>query len=69
MDRKLFGALLVTLATSGCCACDNSCDYLPPVLDGPYSSYSTRSGSAGNSNYEAPTPDAAEEITPLPAEE
>lgn len=71
MDRKIIGALLLVLATCGCCACDNSCDYLPPVLDGPYSSHGTRSGSVGNMDYPTPLPVEAHQpvegqpITPL----
>ena len=66
MDRKLIGTLLLFLASCGCCACGNSCDYLPPVLDGPYSSQGTRSGSAMAGNYEMLSPVENETITPQP---
>ena len=36
MDRKLVGALLLLLASTGCRMCSSCSDNLPPVLDGPY---------------------------------
>ena len=69
MDRKLIGALLLLLASGGCCSCDSSCDYLPPVLDGPYSSTGMRTGSAKDTNFGIPTPIADEVLTPLPVAE
>lgn len=69
MDRKLLATLLVFLATCGCCACDNSCDYLPPVLDGPYSAGGMRSGAATAGDYGMAASITGEPITPLPAEE
>ncbi len=65
MNRKLVGALLLVLASGGCCACDNCCDYLPPVLDGPYSSQGMRSGSAMAGEYVTPMSDENEAVTPL----
>ena len=69
MNRKHIGALFLLLACSGCCACDNSCDYLPPVLDGPYAPGGMRSGSAMGVYNEVPSPVEGEAITPLPAAE
>jgi len=46
MDRKLVGTLLLLLASGGCRACSSSCDYLPPVMDGPYAATGERAGSA-----------------------
>lgn len=69
MDRKLVGALFAFVACCGCCACDNSCDYLPPVLDGPYSTHGMRSGAATAGDYAMPTPIASEPITPSPVTE
>ena len=43
------GMLLLSLACSGCHMCDSCCDYLPPVLDGPYSPPLTRAGSVSRS--------------------
>ena len=68
MDRKIVGALLLISASCGCRACDCSCDYLPPVLDGPYSSQGMRSGSATasyNRNIEVVEPLADETVIPL----
>ncbi len=65
MNRKLVGAMFLIVASCGCRACENSCDYLPPVLDGPYSSHSVRSGSAGAAISGVPTPVLGEVITPL----
>lgn len=69
MDRKLIGAMLLLVASCGCRACDNSCDYLPPVLDGPYTSHSTRSGSTFSSDPAnssgIPTPAELDAITPI----
>ncbi len=74
MDRKLIAVLTLLLASCGCCACDNSCDYLPPVLDGPYSCQGARSGSLGTSHHPTPQPFEGEHvvgevITPLEAAE
>jgi len=68
MNRKLVGALLLILASGGCRACDNCCDYLPPVLDGPYASQGMRSGSAmaGTSAVPVSGEGEGEAITPLP---
>jgi len=46
MNRKLLGAMLLLLASSGCRACSQCADDLPPVLDGPYSHSVGRAGSA-----------------------
>ena len=62
MDRKLIGVFLLVLASSGCRMCSDCCDYLPPVLDGPYPPSSARAGTIANSPL-VPAPDAAEEIT------
>ena len=62
MNKKLVGTLLLLLASGGCCSCDSSCDYLPPVLDGPYSPGGARTGSAG---YHGPAPVESVAITPL----
>lgn len=64
MNRSLIGTLLLFAACCGCCACDNSCDYLPPVLDGPYSAQGTRSGFATAAEYGMPSPVTSEPITP-----
>lgn len=69
MNRKLFAAMLLLVASCGCRACDNSCDYLPPVLDGPYASHGTRSGSTFANNLTnspaIPTPAELDAITPI----
>jgi hypothetical protein len=46
MNRKLLGAMLLLLASTGCRACSRCSDNLPPVLDGPYSHAVGRAGSA-----------------------
>ncbi len=46
MNRKLLGAMLLLLASTGCRACSRCSDNLPPVLDGPYSHSVGRAGSA-----------------------
>ncbi|MEM8944172.1 MAG: hypothetical protein AAGD11_03240 [Planctomycetota bacterium] len=67
MPRKLIALLLAVVATCGCCACDNSCDYLPPVLDGPYSACGCRTGIPMTDSHSTPAPVEAEgePITPL----
>ena len=69
MDRKLVGTMLIVLASCGCRACDNSCDYLPPVLDSPYTTYGMRAGSSVAGNHRVPMPVEGEVITPTPTEE
>jgi hypothetical protein len=72
MNRKLVGALLCILANYGCRACDCSCDYLPPVLDGPYATRGIRSGSTIASQGEISEivePFGGEAITPVPLPE
>jgi len=68
MDRKLIAALLLILASCGCRACDCSCDYLPPVLDGPYASPGLRAGTS-MANPITPAPIPEEAIAPLPISE
>jgi hypothetical protein len=46
MGGKPVGIVLLLLACGGCHACQNCCDYLPPVADGPYSAPGQRAGSA-----------------------
>ena len=74
MDRKLMGLAMILLATVGCQACSNSCDYLPPVANGPYQSISGQAISNSDLQEteftemtlpEVNAPDAP--ITPLPA--
>ena len=76
MNRNLIGAMLFILASCGCRTCDCRCDYLPPVLDGPYSSHGLRSGStiaskpsyadnAIENNIETAAPLADQAVTPL----
>lgn len=68
MGGKPVGVLLLLLSTGGCHACSNSCDYLPPVADGPYTVPGQRAGSAfGGPVYRGPMrngplPDVGEEI-------
>ncbi len=79
MDRKLIGAMLLLFASCGCCACDSSCDYLPPVIDGPYSSSSQgmRTGSTKDpsfqllpkTEFQQPVVEVAEEETEAGDEE
>ena len=64
MKRYLIAAMLF-LALSGCRYCQCSTDYLPPVLDGPYSP-GMRAGSAAGSSSAAQQGDTAEEITSDP---
>jgi len=45
MNRIIIGIALWVAAGGGCRCCDSSTDYLPPVLDGPYSP-GVRRGSA-----------------------
>lgn len=45
MNRFLLGCALMLATAAGCRTCENSTDYLPPVLDGPYSP-GMRNGSA-----------------------
>ena len=68
MDRKFIVALLLTLISSGCCSCDSSCDYLPPVIDGPYTSQGMRTGSAKDGSFGALTivPETQESELPIP---
>lgn len=49
------GVLLLTLASGGCRACSDSCDYLPPVLDGPYPHTGVRAGSAALVDHQSPS--------------
>ncbi len=69
MNRTISAALLLFAACCGCCACDSSCDYLPPVLDGPYSGAGMRSGGATATEYGVPTAMESEPITPPPVVE
>ena len=66
MDRFLVGSLLLILGLSGCRMSDNGCDYLPPVLDGPYSPAQSRVGS-GAGEYGGP-PTLEEPVIPAPQE-
>ena len=68
MERKLVGPLLLILACCGCCACDCSCDYLPPVLGTPYVSRTARAGTDMR-DHEGPAAEQGEMITPLQAAE
>ncbi len=68
MDRKFIVALLLTLISSGCCSCDSSCDYLPPVIDGPYTSQGMRTGSAkdGSFGVQPLVPEMQDSALPIP---
>ena len=49
MNRLFVGSLI--LISSGCRMCSDCCDYLPPVLDGPFEAQSMRAGSrSGRTN-------------------
>lgn len=75
MSRSL-AAALVLVAAGGCRMCSDSCDYSPPVLNGPYAGQIGRAGSAVNpTKLSPPTPvrplgeEGATEFTPtLPSQ-
>ncbi len=58
MDRRLLGIAILVLATVGCHACSDCCDYLPPVANGPYQSISGRAGS-NSAQHETETTETA----------
>ena len=65
MGGKGVGLALLLVGSIGCQACDNSCDYLPPVVDGPYTLSGGRAGSAfaaadyHGPHHDGPLPDPA----------
>lgn len=60
MGGKPVGIALLLFACAGCHACQNCCDYLPPVADGLYTAPGQRAGSAfGRPTYSEPIPDPA----------
>ncbi len=61
MGGKPVGIALLLLACAGCHACQNCCDYLPPVADSIYSVPGQRAGSAfGGPIGNGPPPDPAQ---------
>ena len=64
MDRKLVGAMLL-LASNGCRACNSCCDYLPPVVEGPYASSGARVGSASHERDLSEPFDDTELVNPM----
>jgi len=68
MDRKLVGAMLLLLASTGCRMCSSYCDNLPPVLDGPYPNTGGRVGSAFGGNLVAQPLSQREITSPTPEE-
>ncbi len=54
MGGKPVGMVLLLFACVGCHACQNYCDYLPPVADGPYTAPGQRAGSAFGGPIHAP---------------
>jgi len=68
MDRKLVGAMLLLLASTGCRMCSSCCDNLPPVLDGPYPNSGGRVGSAFGGTLVAQPLSQSEIFAPTPEE-
>ena len=64
MKWYLIGTILI-LAASGCRYCQCTTDYLPPVLDGPYSP-GMRAGSAVADSSAAQQGEMSEQITSDP---
>jgi len=64
MGGKPVGIVLLLLACGGCHACQNCCDYLPPVADGYYTVPGQRAGSAFGAplnNQPPPEPEIVED--------
>lgn len=75
MSRKFFAAILL-IAAGGCRMCSDSCDYSPPVINGPHAGHVGRAGSAVNpSKLTPPTPAGrpaempSQPLTPMPGAE
>lgn len=66
MDQKLVALLLLASIGGGCRTCSSCCDYLPPVVDGPYANSAGRAGSAAAGPTVAPLDEDDSTITPPP---
>ena len=66
MSTRLFGAMMLVVAATGCRMCSDSCDYGPTLIGGPYEGVQGRAGSVLNEGLvDGAAADAAEPVAPM----